>query len=270
MKSLNKTLDILEVFLNLEGNDIRFSELVKLSALNKGTVNRIISVLVDRGYLYQSEKRGKYSLGTKFLNFTRIIKRGMKIRDIAMPHLAKLGNSVGECVILANRYGGEAFIGEVVESKDLLRTSPDVGTEIPLYCTGLGKAILASMPEQELEQYLKNVNIREYTENTITDLNQLRINLMVIAKEGVAYDDEEQHLGIRNVAAAIKDADGKVCAAIGVLGPSLRLTRAKMREITPEVKLCALAISRALGYRGDNLDAVKNRLKAKKQRVAIA
>ena len=90
-----------------------------------------------------------------------------------------------------------------------------------------------------------------------------------MAKEGVAYDDEDQFLGIRNVAAGIRNADGKVIAAVGVIGPSVRMTRARMREIAPQVKLCATEISRALGYVSCDTEPTVKKPKAKKRKVAV-
>jgi IclR family acetate operon transcriptional repressor len=125
------------------------------------------------------------------------------------------------------------------------------------------------MTEAELDEYLSKVTLKQFTENTITDPSELKSHLIIVAKEGIAYDDEDQFMGIRNVAAGIRKADGKVIAAVGVIGPSVRMTRARMREITPQVKLCAAEISRALGYVSCDTEPTVSKPKAKKQKVAI-
>jgi len=250
MKSLQKAIDVLELFLGNE-DEISLSELAKSSGFNKSTVNRIAAIFVKRGYLKQIEKRGKYSLGMKFLDFSGIIKSRIKIRDIAMPYMIKLSQLAKDSVMLSVWDGRKAVFSETIPAKYPLRIIPDEGTKIPLHCTGVGKIFLADMTEPELESYFSTTKLQPCTANTITEPNQLKTHIMRIAKEGVAFDDEEYYLGVRNVSAAIKGSDGNVVAAIGVLGPSVRLTRAKLNELTPIVKSCALEISRDLGYKGD-------------------
>jgi DNA-binding IclR family transcriptional regulator len=268
MRTLNRTLDVLEVFLKIEDDNIRLSELAKLSGLNKATVNRIVSDLVSRGYLNQPERRGKYYLGTKFIRFNHIITQRSKLGLVAPPYLAKLAESVKDCVLLTVLDGEHALVSDVIDSQHVLRTSLEVGTRISLYCTGQGKAILAGMTEAELDQYLSKVTLKRLTEYTITDPNELKSHLIIVAKEGVAYDDEDQFMGIRNVAAGIMKADGKVIAAVGVIGPSVRMTRTRMREIAPWVKQCAAEISRALGYVSCDTEPAVKKPKARKQKVA--
>jgi IclR family acetate operon transcriptional repressor len=249
MKSLNKALDILEVFVDLGGGEIRLSELAQLTGLNKATVSRIVSALVKRGYMSQVERRGKYILGAKFLNFGAVIKQKNRIKDIAMPHLVKLNQLVEESVALFSLDREKAVFIEEVHSKYILRLPPDTTAMPPLYCTAIGKILLASKAARELERYLHNTDIKAYTPNTITDLNRLKSQLMTVAKEGVAYDDEELYPGFRSVAAGIRDAEERLVAGVGVQGPSVRFTRAIMKEIAPDVKHCAMAISIDLGYR---------------------
>jgi IclR family acetate operon transcriptional repressor len=269
MRTLNRALDILEVFLKIGDDNIRLSELAKLSGLNKATVNRIVSDLVNRGYLKQPKPRGKYYLGAKFIRFNHLIMVKNRLAIVAPPYLAKLAESVKDCVLLTVLDGEHALVSDAIDSQHVLRTSLEVSTQIPLYCTGQGKAILAGMTEAELDEYLSKVTLKQFTENTITDPSELKSHLIIVAKEGIAYDDEDQFMGIRNVAAGIRKADGKVIAAVGVIGPSVRMTRARMREITPQVKLCAAEISRALGYVSCDTEPTVSKPKAKKQKVAI-
>ncbi len=98
MKSLSKALDILELFLDTK-EEMGVSEIARLTGLNKATISRIATYLTNRNYLAQSEKRGKYFLGTQFLSFSKVIKDRIKIRDIAMPYIAKLSKSVDESVV---------------------------------------------------------------------------------------------------------------------------------------------------------------------------
>jgi DNA-binding IclR family transcriptional regulator len=252
MKSINKTLDVLEVFLTVKENKLRLSEIARLAGINKSTANRIVIELRKRLYLQQSAKRGKYSLGPQFAKFSQRMDKRTQFGVVSRPHLVKLSKAVQECILVTSLDGEEAIISEVIDSTHVLRVSPIVGMTIPLYCTAQGKAILAYMKEPELEKYLRNVTLKKYTENTITNAAKLRAHLIEVARENVAFDDVEQYLGLRNVAVAIKDSNNEVYASVGVLGPSTRLTMEKMKEMVPDVQKCALAISRDLGYTGDS------------------
>ena len=248
MKSLRKALQILELFLETGDVEIRLSDLAKMSGLNIATVNRIVSVFVEMGYMSQLERRGRYVLGTKFLRFSTVIKQRNRIRDIAVPHLVRLNKIVEETVTISNWDGSKLVMIDEVHSKHPLRINPDPGIIIPLYCTGVGKVIMAGMTEPELEDYLQNTDMPTLTPYTITNPKELRVHLKKVDHEGVAYDVEERYLGISNVGAAVRDVEDAIAGCVGVLGPSSRLTQERIAEIIPDVKKCALQISIDLGY----------------------
>lgn len=250
MKSVEKVLDILEVFSNQE-KEIGIAELANLSGLNISTVHRIVTTLLSRGYLNQRQKRAKYSLSPKLLQFCSNVKKRMKITDVAFPLLDGLNKAVNESVNLAILDRDEAVYVEHIESSHTLRMFTQVGNRVPLHCTGVGKVFLAHMGAEEIERYLKSKGLPRLTGKTITDFNGLKEELLIIKREGVATDDEETEPGLRCVAVPLKNGDEKVVAAISVSGPSARLTDEKMQELKPLVKSCALDISRLIGFGGD-------------------
>jgi DNA-binding IclR family transcriptional regulator len=121
-------------------------------------------------------------------------------------------------------------------------------TTFDLYCTGVGKVFLAYMPEKELHTYLNGLSIRPRTEHTVKNVQELKRHIDKVRREGVAFDDEEYELGVRMVAAPVRDWDGNVIAAVGLLGPSVRITRKKLDEYAPAVKDCVDKISREMGF----------------------
>ena len=249
MKSLNKVLDILEVFITSESSEIRLTELAKLTGLHKATVKRMVSVLVERGYLTQQEARGKYTLGTKFLNFSAVIKKRSRISNIARPHLISLNKIVKESVVL-HSYDGERIIFiEEVHSEYPLRIIPEPEKFAPHYCTAIGKLLLAVKTESELEKYFSETNIEKYTSNTITNLKKLKGHLILVARDGVAYDEEEWHPGVMAIAAGIRDEEERLIGCVNVLGPTVRLSKKRLLKLAPYVKQCAMKISLDLGYR---------------------
>jgi DNA-binding IclR family transcriptional regulator len=252
MNALNKALDILEVFTESSNNrPLRLTEVARLSGKNKVTAKRLMAILVARGYLSQPGKRGKYSLGPKLLSLNHSIKENGSVKDIAKEYMIKLNEILSETVVLAGWDGKEAhFLGEVNTKYPFspLRIIPDQNSITPLYCTSAGKIFLATMTGKELDEYFQNTKIEARTPNTITNVTLIKTHLMLVAQEGIAYDDEELYIGVRNVGAPIRNSRGEVSYAVSVTCPVARMDRTRMTEIAPDVKRCAIEISRALGY----------------------
>lgn len=249
MGTVEKVLDILEVCLNQEG-EIGITSLADLSRLNISTAHRISSILVKRGYLKHEQRRGQYSLGLKFLEFSTAIKGRMRTKEIARRFLEKLHKAVAESVNLAILDSNEVVYIDQIESNQSLRIFTQVGNRVPLHSTGMGKIFLAHMREEEMD-FLISKGLGSYTDNTVTDPNQLKKQLVIAKREGVAYDEEEMEIGVKCVASPVKDWNGNVVAAVSVSGPSPRLSTKRMRELRPLVKSCGLEISRAMGYMGE-------------------
>ncbi|MGD0781072.1 MAG: IclR family transcriptional regulator [Dehalococcoidales bacterium] len=256
MKSLFKVLDILELFWHHQ-DEMSLAEISGLSGYNKATVYRIVSTLVKRGYLRQAMKRGKYSLGNVFLEFSGIIKKGIEIRDVAIPYITELSQFARESVIIAVWDGKDGVLTEtfheVSHATGPLKVIPEEGISIPLHCTCSGKIILANMTEEELKKYYSNRQLERRTPNTIIDILELKKQLMIIQQVDIAYDDEEYALGVRGVASGLRNDQGKIVGAINVVGPSVRLSFPMLKNMAPTVQKYAMRISRELGYQGKGI-----------------
>jgi IclR family KDG regulon transcriptional repressor len=257
MKSLAKTFDILDLF--LKGSyTLSVTEISKILNLNKTTVSRILSKLEKRGYLRQVEKRGKFVLGTIFLEFSGIVKSQLKLREVALPFLFELNRLVKESVIIAEWDRREDVITETFHeasyTESPLKVVPDEGISIPLFCTCLGKIILADMSENELEKYLINNPLKRRTPKTIVDVKTLKNQLINIKKAGIAFDDEEYAIGVFGIASDIRDSTGEVVGSAGILAPSARRSRDEMLKLAPILKEYSYNISEQLGYKDNNLN----------------
>ena len=249
MKTVDKIIDLMEIFLKNDG-DLGITELAKLTGFNVSTTNRIAKTLVKRGYLKQSSRRGKYSLGMKFFSYIVPLKRRIRFRQLAMPFMVKLARAADDSVDLVSVEGMYCVSVEVVPTSNILRAVPEEGTVYDLYSSSGGKAILSGYTNRQLEEYLKSISMERHTPNTITDVNELKEQLKVVRKVGVAFDHEETSLNVNSVAAAIKGLDDNALGAIAVVGPSSRLTHARMEELASLVRGYALSISMEMGYRG--------------------
>jgi IclR family KDG regulon transcriptional repressor len=245
MKTIKKSLDILDLFLKAD-NELSLDEVANLSGINKSTTRRIIICLMEYDFVKQSHKRGKYSLGMKFLDFSQSIKKNIPVVEIAEPYLTELSKKADETASLAVWNGRRAIICLSFEPNHPLKVSTNDGTMFDLHQTSLGKAILAGLAEAKLN-LLIGQDLHRYTPNTITDIDDLKRQLRNIRREGVAVDDEEGYAGVRGIACAFRNEENLVAGAVTILGPTVRLTRQKVMEYSPLVKNCASGISKALG-----------------------
>ena len=160
MDSVTKTLDILELFLDDNRGELGLLEIAEASGLSKSAVHRIVAVLIKRNYLIQKRKRGKYSLGLKFLDYSGFIKSRIKIREIAIPIMEELSEKVNESVNLGVWYGNLTVHTDIVHSSThSLKIFPGDGEGFSssiyaAHATGIGKVLLAYLPEKELQKAL--------------------------------------------------------------------------------------------------------------------
>jgi DNA-binding IclR family transcriptional regulator len=245
VKIINKVSSVLDLF--LDGSEsLSLEEMSRLSRINKPNLRRVVNSLVECNLLEQPKKRGNYSLGMKFFDFTGAIRKNNRVIDIARPHLIKLSKTINETVTMAIWYGTRGVLCQSIHADRPLTVIPDEGTRLSMHNTSMGKAILAEMTDAELNGFFPH-GLVSFTPNTIIDLNNLKKNLMGVRQEGVAFDDEEFALGVRGAAMALKNSGRNVIGAVGIIGPSVRLTHLKLREYIPFINDCALEISKELG-----------------------
>lgn len=249
MNALDKVFAILEAFLD-EGEPLRLSDLSEKTGLNKSTVRVIASGLVDKGYLVQNSKRGRYFLGLKFMQYAQAVEKHLSVRQVATPYLRELLDQVNETSELVMRDGLVATVVASFEPDRLLSVSSagKWAARLPLHQTACGKVLLAHIDPEEWEQVRDQLELWPGSPKTIATLDELERHLALVRQSGIAVDDEEAEMGIRSIAAPVRDGGGRVIAAIDIVGPKLRLTDEAMDEFKPLVQHCALSISKALGY----------------------
>ena len=248
MDTAQRLLDILEVFLKKDG-EIGIAEIASFSKVNVSTAYRIASDLVKRGYLRQKEKRGKYSLGIKLLEFHAAIQRNLKIGELAQPFLQKLSKLSGEYTEIAILESFTAVTVAQVEVDHNLRILNLVGERLPLHATSVGKVLLAHMSPADRQNFYDGVRLERFTPNTTTDRRRLEQEVEEITKQGFAIDNEEYDLGVWAVAAPVYGQNGSLAAGLAIAAPSARAFARKREELKTMVKTGGLEISRELGYK---------------------
>jgi len=246
VRAVERALQILGCF-DDEHPERGISEIAQVAGLHKATAYRIVTTLVNYGYLEWVPDIQKYRLGLELSNLGYKVIRRMDLRREALPYMKKLVQEWDETCDLSIFDQGRVFYIEVLRGNHALTIAAAVGQRLPTHCTASGKLFLAYLPPEELDAIL-NQPLTAYTDSTITSLDELRKQLDVFRRQGYAVDYEEYELGICAVAAPIFNRSGTVIAAIGGPSPTSRMTPERITEIAEALKEAARAISRRMGY----------------------
>lgn len=200
--------------------------------LNKSTVHRILNSLICMDYVRQDPETLKYSLSFKLCKIANQILSQNDMIDIARPYIRQLAELSGETVHLVQMDGLYAvYIDKVESSRNAVRLVSMVGKSIPLYCSGVGKAMLADMPDERIQSIWEQSEITKITESTITDFGEFLELIKDIRKEGYALDNEENEPGVRCIAVSLKSFHGGPSYAISISAPKDRMDDCRIHEL---------------------------------------
>lgn len=229
VQSVERIFGIIEV-LAAHPAGVGLQKLAAEAGLAKSTTHRLLASLVQLGYARQDSVTGHYRLTLKMFELSSGIVNSMDIMGVAKLHLERLAQRTGEAVHLVIRDARDIVYIYKTESGPT-RMSSRVGLRSPLYCTGVGKAILATLPQAEVEEIWRNSRPRKLTGHTITDLGALLAQLAQVRTRGYAIDDEENELGIRCVALAIPGPNGRADSAFSISGLVPYMTEERVGRI---------------------------------------
>ena len=227
-------------------DEIGISTLAKRLGIAKSTVHRLAVTLVSEGMLEQDPDSGKYRLGIALFGLGALVRRRMNVSTQARPYLFALREKTNETVHLAILDGAEIMYVYNLESPQAIRMRSDLGLRKPAYATAEGQAILAFQPIETVEQIIRQ-GLLPRTPQTITDPARLMRTLDTIRQRGCAIEDEESEIGMRCIAAPIRNDAGEVVAAVAVAGPASRLSKKAIADFIPHVIESADLISARLG-----------------------
>jgi len=248
INSLNRGLTILEIL--LEESPMSITEMGKRLGINKSSAFRLLYTLKRKGFVEQNPETLKYSLGLRFLIFAQQVNANIDLGVIAKPFLKELNVIMRETVHLAVMYGSDVMIIAQETGMELLSIVTKIGDIEPFYCSAVGKAILAFLPQDEQNAVIDSLEMEKKTQNTITEKEQLIKELTKVAANGYAVDDEEFHIGVRCLGVPILDHSGRVVASLGISGPINRIRLDRIEEYISAMKAIALRISEKLGFEG--------------------
>jgi len=247
IRSIDRALQVLELF-SLEKPEWGVTEISKALNIYKSNVHNVLTTLAEKGFVIKDSKTDKYKLGIKFFELGSIVIKNMDLRKIAHPYMEKLLKEFNETVHLGILVEGEILSIEQEESGQSLSPRIFIGKRAPLHCTGVGKAIMAYLPKDKFSFTIKEMGLIRYTENTISNEEELEKELEKIREQGYAVDNMEHEEGVRCVAGPIRDYTGKVSASLSVSGPAFRINENNIPNIAKKVKEYCDYISKEMGY----------------------
>jgi IclR family acetate operon transcriptional repressor len=245
-QALTRALTLLER-LSQTPDGLSLTDLSYQLGMPTATVHRLLSTFEEFDFVEQDAEQGLWFVGLKAFTVGNAFVHRRDFVASARPHMHTLVELCGETVNLGVIDDGEAVFISQVESREVMRMIVRLGSRSPIHASGVGKALLANLPESRVARILQQRGLQRYTESSIDNPTQLHAELHHIRQLGYALDDEEHAVGLRCVASAIFDENGLALAAISLSGPKARITDNRLDELGIAVRQSADEITQTLG-----------------------
>jgi DNA-binding IclR family transcriptional regulator len=249
LRTLDRALGLLEMLCQSNGG-LSLTELSKRTSLPKSTVHRLLGALIARRLVAQDTLTQYYVPGIKLFELSQQALQKLRLRDQALPELRELCRETRETVHLAILDDGDVIYIDKEESPQTIRMFSAIGKRGPAHCTGVGKVLLSGLSDGELSAVIRARGLPRFTENTITDPEDLRTHLQGVRERGYAIDDREHESDIRCIACPVFDHRGVAIASISLTVPAFRAAREEVEGQARVVRQYADRISRKMGWAG--------------------
>ena len=244
IRSFAKGMNVLEL---LSDNEfLTVAQVARLMNINRASSHRFLSTLKELGYA-DKDDNSRYFLTSKVIALGMKVLDRFEIRKIARPFLQELSAKFNETINLGYFDGEEVLTIDKIDSTEILRMDAGIGGGEPAYCTSLGKAILAFLPDMQLQEYLQATEIASFTPNTVVSKDKLMQELMQIKENGYSIDDEELSVGLRCVGAPLFNHSGQALYAISLSGPSIRMGSKRIEDMQRVLKKICQKLSGKMG-----------------------
>ncbi len=250
LQTVDRAFTLIEILAH-HPEGMRANELAKAMDLNKVTIHRLVSTLAARGFIERSSDGLHWQLGLKVIELGSMRLNSLALKTEAQPYLRQMVQQTGQPAHLAIRDQAEIVYIEKIETVQSMRMYSQIGKRSPVYCTALGKALLTAMTENELRSFIRSLDLKPYTKQTMTDPDQLIDEITAAKKRGYATDNEENEPGVCCLAVPIFDYRQHVIAAISTAGAKCDFIKDSHHPVVDQVKQAAAAISRRMGWLSD-------------------
>lgn len=247
-QTAEKLLLVLEA-LARQTQPVKLVDLAHEVGMNPSTCYRFVAALQNAGYAAQDRESGKYILNLKLCSLAEMIKDRVSVTNLLHAFVAEASALFQESAHLVQEENQQiVYIDNVTVSSQSLITRQYIGRTAPMYCTGVGKLFLLEYGQEELEAYIARTGLPRLTQYTHSTRAALGKALAFSRERGYALDNEECEIGVRCVAAPVRDYTGRIVAGLSVSGPTSRVTDALIDEKLPAFLDIAARASREMGY----------------------
>ena len=240
-------LAILELLADRE-RSLTFGQLADALGYPRSSLHGLLHTMLGRGWLELDDTTRRYTLGIRVWQAGNSYLRAMDLAQRARPFLERVRDALDETVQLSVLEGRHNVYIAKEEGTQRLVLASEVGRRLEAHATGLGKVLLAGLPDEALADRIADAELAEFTPNTITSLAELTSEIGIVRRQGYAEDHEEYTIGVRCVAVPVRDHAGTVVAAMSVSVPTVRFNRLLRQRMLDLLFDAANGLSRALGY----------------------
>jgi DNA-binding IclR family transcriptional regulator len=258
IQSLQRALGVLEIIANNHA-PIGSTEISRRAKLHASTTHHLLQTLASLGYLAQDAQTREYYIGSKIFQVAALAWNEANLLKLAVPAMADVAHYAGETAHLSLITQNEITVIHKVEGKDPIHVSARVGYPSPAHCTANGKILLATFPKDQLKEFLSENELRPFTPNSVTSIELLERELNRVRAQGYAVDNQEFKIGVRCIAAPLRNFTGQVIAAIGISGPAWRMTEESLPDLAEYLTAVARRLSLGLGYSAPDSKAQNGR-----------
>ncbi|MDX5593598.1 IclR family transcriptional regulator [Pseudovibrio sp. SPO723] len=246
-QSIDRAVSILS-FIAENGNSARLMDMCDALDLKKSTLHGILATMQIHGLITQDTDTSRYSLGIKLFELGKIYEENFSLRQVIRPTLERLSAEFKESVHVGILTEDSVLYMDRIDSPYSIRVAAKAGHKAPLYCTAMGKGILAYSSEQRQEDYLAKGPFPRLTENTLCTADELRAELRAIRQRQWSIDNEEVEMGLICIASPVVNGDSKVIAAIGISGPKHRTDEATLDSWKAAIPAAARDLSQTMRF----------------------
>ena len=225
VQSLERGLSVIRAF-DAEHRELTLSEVARATGLTRAAARRFLLTLLELGYVHAAG--GRFSLRPRVLELGFAYLSSLSLPEVAQPHMEELVATINESSSISVLDDTEIVYVARVPTRRIMSITLAVGTRLPAYATSMGRVLLAALPDAEVEERLDRIDVRPLTKRTVKDRDALRRVLEVVRRQGYAVVDQELEEGLRSAAVPIRDASGRVVAALNV---SVHASRTSMQAL---------------------------------------
>lgn len=248
LNSLDRGLQILEV-LAFTKRPMGVTELSEWLDADKASIYRTLATLESHSLVEQDPETKKYSLGLKLIELSGVLLSQLELRVRAKPFLKELCERTNESAHLTTFVNNSIVYIDREESTGRITIKAEIGVEAPFHCTATGKAVAAFLDDSRIDELIETKGLNPYTPKTIVSPAMLKAHFAMIREKGYAIDDEEFDIGVRCIAAPVRDFKGRVIGSVGISGSIITMTFENMQRYIPIVLEISKKISLAMGYK---------------------